>query len=130
MANDKWWGRKDSLWGGETFTYNKEREDETLHIKKGDKFRVEKKGGRRRLTPYPDNPGSWKNFHSAENPIELHRHYDTIYKRAYSMWVRVAANAAPEQFFLVEAEEQNNVVIKITAFANGGGEDGTVSVER
>jgi hypothetical protein len=124
MAN---WSKKDSLWGGETIRCTEH--DDTLKVRVGDRFRIEKKGGKRTLIPHPDNEGVWKDFHNLDNPIELHKHFPTSYVRAYAMWVTIAANAPPKKFFLVEGET-GDIAITDKAVANGGHDDGTASVER
>jgi antitoxin (DNA-binding transcriptional repressor) of toxin-antitoxin stability system len=96
-----WWANGDTLWGGEAFQIT---EDSTsLGVKKGDVFRIEKKGNAAaRLIPHPKNAGKWKNGHSKNKPIILKAHDTTKNERAFSMQVKLSSNGAPKTFFLVE----------------------------
>jgi hypothetical protein len=125
-------GRKDSMWGGETLTCGQTRP--RLHVKKGDKFRVER-GPLRKLTviPHPDNKGTWNQTHSKANPVIVNpkEHKPTSFKRAYAMKVTTKKGTRPKKLFLVERQ---NGFIAITRKAirrlGGGHDEDTASVER
>jgi len=110
MARIEFFGRKDSLWGGETlkclgpisrFASRK------LGIRKKDQFRVER-GPKSRFTliPHPKNRGSWKETYSKSNPVNVspRKHTPTRFKRAFPMMVAIRKNAKPRQLFLIELE--------------------------
>jgi len=101
MANG--FGRKDSIWGGETITCTEDKP--FLGVRSGDRFRVEK-GPAAKLTliPDPDNLGTWKDSHDASNPVKIspNRTTPTSFMRAYSMMVTITQGTQPTQLFLVE----------------------------
>jgi hypothetical protein len=127
MANSNFFGRKDSLWGGETLT---SREDNSeLGVKTDDVFRLEK-GPKSKLTliPHPQNSGTWKNSHSKSNPVKLKSFRPTDFERAFSMMVTINVGAQPKKLFLIE---RANGSIAIAESARGPGhEGGTAAVER
>jgi hypothetical protein len=128
MANGNWWGRKDSIWGGETLTCG--RTDNQLKVDADDQFRIEKKRGKITLIPHPDNSGVWKDFHDKNNPIELDRHFPTTYERAYAMSVTVAANTTIKVYLCEGENGEVFITNKPNKVPPGGHEDGTASVER
>ena len=131
MADD-FFGRKDSMWGGETITCNDTNEN--LGVERGDVFRIEK-GPRSKFTliPHPNNQGTWKQSHNKSNPVKIksRKHTPTAFVRAYSMMVTITQGAKPTKLFLVELE---NGTVAITNFAihgqGGGHDDDMASVER
>ena len=130
-SGNGFWGRKDSMWGGETL--NCADGSRRLCVKRGDKFRVEKGPGRRlTLIPDPDNKGTWKDSHDKSNPIRINptKHTPTNFKRAYSMRVTIEKGARPERLFLVELDD-GSIGISLTAFdPSSGHDDDMASVER
>lgn len=131
MANRKrFFGRKDSLWGGETLTSS--QTDARLDIVATDKFRLEK-GPKSKLTliPHPNNPGPWKKAHNRLNPVKLKPFKARNYKRTFSMMVTIKERGKLtrlERFFLVE--RQNGTVAIVEKVKGAGHEGGNASVER
>ena len=126
-SGNDFFGRKDSLWGGETLT-STETNDE-LGVQDTDRFRVEK-GPKNKLTliPHPANLGTWKEAHSKTNPIKLKRFRPTDFERAFSMIVTITAGAEPRKLFLIERE--NGTIAIAESATDPGQEGGTAAVER
>jgi hypothetical protein len=133
MANDDFWGRKDSMWGGETITC-KER-NANLGVEINDRFRVEKGPGiKLTLVPHPLNSGTWKDSHDKSHPVKVspRKHTPTVFIRAYSMKVKIKKNdTKPTKLFLVELENGTVAIANFAEHAEGGGADEDIaSVER
>ncbi|HSC14866.1 MAG TPA: hypothetical protein VLI71_07090 [Gammaproteobacteria bacterium] len=108
MANRiEFFGRRDSLWGGETLKCNglSRLAGRRLGIKRNDKFRIER-GPKQMFTliPDPKNRGTWKESHNKSNPVKVspRKHTPTRFKRAYPMMVTTKKDAEPQLLFLVE----------------------------
>jgi hypothetical protein len=127
MANNSFFGRKDSLWGGETLT-STETNDE-LGVETNDRFRIEK-GPNNKLTliPHPANLGTWKETHSKTNPIKLKKFRPTDFERAFAMMVTIKAGAQPMKLFLIERE--NGTIAVSDSAKDPGSNGGTAAVER
>jgi len=103
MANA--FGRKDSIWGGETLTCSMTKP--ALGVVDGDRFRVEKGPvGKLTLIPDPANQGTWNQSHNAANPVKINPNQvaPTSFKRAYSMMVTIKQGDQPTQLFLAETD--------------------------
>src|SRR5262245_34035245 len=97
-----WWTKGDSLFGGETF--ESQDDSNTLGVKKGDFFRLEKKGLQIRLTAKPTNAGSWGKLHDKNHPIKLKElKHPKLNKRVFVMQVKIQLKPPKKQkFWLVE----------------------------
>jgi hypothetical protein len=131
MANHNgFFGRKDSLWGGETLKST--NTDARIFIETDDRFRVER-GPNSKLTliPHPKNKGLWKKAHNKANPVILRPFRTRRYKRVFSMSVTIKEPRKPiaaMKFFLVE---RRNGTVAIVEKVKGAGHDGGMaSVER
>jgi len=111
MANrNEFFGRKDSLWGGETLRCNgpiSRLAFRKLGIRRKDQFRIER-GPKSMFTliPNPKNKGSWKETYNRSNPVKVSpkKHTPTPFKRAFPMMVAIKKGAKPRQLFLIELE--------------------------
>ena len=124
-------GRKDSIWGGETITCSED--NDVLGVKNGDRFRVEK-GPLSKLTliPDPDNQGTWKDSHDVENPVKINpkKHTPTSFERAYSMMVTIKKeDEDATELFLVE-KEGGSIAISSVAVVPPEHDHDIASVER
>lgn len=129
MAN--FFGRKDSIWGGETIDCK--QTNTVLGLKAGDKFRVEKSTGKLTLIPHPNNLGTWNQVHSKTNPINIKpkKVTPTDYERAYAMMVTIKSGAQPTKLFLVETAFGDLAIVNMATHPRGGGgSEETASVER
>ena len=119
-----WWTNDDSLFGGETF--EAEETKSKLGVKKGDVFRLERRGRSNVLIPHPSNQGAWA--HDKKNPVRLKKVDSKKNKRAFSMQVKLSPRGKPETFFLVE-RKNGTVAIRLdpdSSESNGG----TASIRR
>ena len=124
--DNPWWGNADTLWGGETFAI--QQSNRTLGVKKGDLFRIERRGRAINLIPHPKNDGLWKNAHSKKNPIKLNSVGPRRNRRAFSMLVKFVPSAPPRQLFLVE--RRNRTIAIKDSLKDPGSDGGLASVRR
>ena len=128
-----WWGKKHTLFGGETFTAEPEDglDKPLLGIVIGDRFRVEKNGVNITLTPHSSNEGTLRDAATnAMRPINLEKVTAPAYERAYAMHVAVEIDdqRVLKTLYLVE---RPNGSVAITEVTNGiGSDDSTCNVER
>ena len=124
-----WWGKKHTLYGGETFT-SKETEDK-IGIKVGDRFRVEKKGVNITLSPHPLNQGTLRDSNNEKKPLTLEKITAPKFERAYSMTATVTEQPNQPVLKTLFLVEMVNGGVAIKANVNDpGSSDGTASVER
>jgi hypothetical protein len=131
----KFWGRKDSMWGGETLTCIevKPQDSVKLGVELKDKFRLEQGPGKSvTLIPDPDNRGTWKESHDKLKPVKVNpeKHRPTTFRRAHSMMVKIKKNAAAKQLFLIERENGTFAISSSAVHKEGELDHASAGVER
>ena len=108
-TKNTWWTKGDPIWGGETF--QAEQNSNSLGIKKGDRFRLERANGSLGLIPHPQNKGAWTKCHDKDNPIRLKPRATKKLKRVFTMDVRLEPKEDPKAFFLAERKDFGIVIM-------------------